>query len=245
MILQFGIFPLHCPPGRHFLTAEPNMVNPGLQRYLTNSPAQWLLIITAFSGLPGSPQLGRTKIKQQMGKKRLQRSCWSVRVNKVVLTYSVCKKSKHFQFWDVCSSCRWTECWCCVSWIVSLIILPWLRSIRGKWRASMLLCVLFPFVDCSWLFEITLPLFDISFAQQLGLYIIGNESKIRKSLRKRPVLWGQGDILLLVFSQSMLFFVRCPVAVVRAQLSEKLGSYHKWNVMYGHKQLRYWKGERQ
>ena len=69
MILQFGIFPLHCPPGRHFLTAEPNMVNPGLQRYLTNSPAQWLLIITAFSGLPGSPQLGRTKIKQQMNGK--------------------------------------------------------------------------------------------------------------------------------------------------------------------------------
>ena len=51
------------------------MVNPGLQRYLTNSPTQWFLFITtASSGLPGSPQSDRTELKQQVAAERLQRA---------------------------------------------------------------------------------------------------------------------------------------------------------------------------
>ena len=38
--LHVGVFPLHLPLGKHLLTAGPIIVYPGLQRYLTYSPAQ-------------------------------------------------------------------------------------------------------------------------------------------------------------------------------------------------------------
>ena len=38
--LHVGVFPLHLLLGKHPLTAGPIIVYPGLQRYLTYSPAQ-------------------------------------------------------------------------------------------------------------------------------------------------------------------------------------------------------------
>ena len=39
-LLHVGVFPLHPPLGKHLLTAGPTIAYPGLQRYLTYSPAQ-------------------------------------------------------------------------------------------------------------------------------------------------------------------------------------------------------------
>ena len=62
------VVPLQLPLGKHRLTAGPRIVYPGWQRNLMYSPAQWfLLIITEFFGLPGLPQLGRTKKWRQSG----------------------------------------------------------------------------------------------------------------------------------------------------------------------------------
>ena len=62
------VFPLQLPLGKHLLTAGPSIVYPGLQRYLTHSPAQLVpWTSTAFSELPGWPQLATTRELGQNG----------------------------------------------------------------------------------------------------------------------------------------------------------------------------------
>lgn len=71
-LLHVGVFPLHPPLGKHLLTAGPAIAYPGLQRYLTYSPAQWFLLRlitrTALSSSPGSPQSRKTANKKRSKK---------------------------------------------------------------------------------------------------------------------------------------------------------------------------------
>ena len=73
-LLHIGVFPLHPPLGKHLLTAGPTIAYPGLQRYLTYSPAQWflfrLITRTALSTSPGSPQSRKTANKKRRRSKK-------------------------------------------------------------------------------------------------------------------------------------------------------------------------------